>query len=734
MSSAQYGHRLMPSSRCASRSERSPARAGPQTRARPDRPGSRRTLPPSRRGSRLGREPSSTARWRRRRPRRRSSAGNLRFLVPHPRRVRDGQDHDQSDERPDVHVAEGQEELQQPEEHDHAGDDQRDPVLRHGQVHAAQGAHDVRDLPRHQRDEPDEHQHPRPGGVAAERASACARAHGPEAHFGVLPPRDERVDDPNSPGTDQDLRARAVLRQVETRRTLCRQSHAPFEPLAGPSSHRPSSQPGPGRGYYTLPGVPSQLHGPQRARRERTRRPVRRHPARATAAAPMATHGPSQGCVANGGLTRNITAPTATSVPSAPITARTRVRMSAGRSRPATHSARPTVAATADSRAHDAGEISQLPKVPRTWLLVTAFVQGRAVATNAPAMPSPVTRKAPPPGCGVRPGTVSGTSGPSTAARHSAPTSTPRTGTAQDRHSRRPQPSQDPTEALPGCSEHHPAVRWVFSPVGTRGLYRASGGGEATAPRDPVDTRARAHLASALVDSVPPRPVPTSPRIAVLASGTGTNLQALLDDPFAGRRIALVVSDRAGAVALERARSRGVPAVFLDPASFPGRDAYGTALLALLREHAIGLVVMAGFMRILSAPVVREFEGRMLNVHPSLLPAFPGAHAVAEALAWGARVTGVTVHLVDEEVDHGPIVFQEAVEILPGDDWDALEARVHEVEHRLLPRAVRALAEGRIRVEGRRVEVLADEPAGGAIRWATGSRRCGGRWSACRPR
>jgi len=218
------------------------------------------------------------------------------------------------------------------------------------------------------------------------------------------------------------------------------------------------------------------------------------------------------------------------------------------------------------------------------------------------------------------------------------------------------------------------------------------------------------------VDSVPPRPVPTSPRIAVLASGTGTNLQALLDDPFAGRRIALVVSDRAGAVALERARSRGVPAVFLDPASFPGRDAYGTALLALLREHAIGLVVMAGFMRILSAPVVREFEGRMLNVHPSLLPAFPGAHAVAEALAWGARVTGVTVHLVDEEVDHGPIVFQEAVEILPGDDWDALEARVHEVEHRLLPRAVRALAEGRIRVEGRRVEVLADEPAGGAIR------------------
>jgi phosphoribosylglycinamide formyltransferase-1 len=99
----------------------------------------------------------------------------------------------------------------------------------------------------------------------------------------------------------------------------------------------------------------------------------------------------------------------------------------------------------------------------------------------------------------------------------------------------------------------------------------------------------------------------------------------------------------------------------------------------------------------------------MVNVHPSLLPAFPGAHAVADALAWGAKVTGVTVHLVDEEVDHGPIVFQEAVAIREDDDWDSLEARIHEVEHRLLPRAVRAVAEGRVRAEGRRVTVA--EPA-----------------------
>jgi len=218
------------------------------------------------------------------------------------------------------------------------------------------------------------------------------------------------------------------------------------------------------------------------------------------------------------------------------------------------------------------------------------------------------------------------------------------------------------------------------------------------------------------VNPASPDPVPGDPRIAVLASGTGTNLQALLDDPFAGSRVALVVSDRSRAVALERARGRDVPAVFLDPAEFPGRERYGDALLALLHEHAIDVVVMAGFMRILSAEVVRAFDGRMLNVHPSLLPAFPGAHAVADALVWGAKVTGVTVHLVDEEVDHGPIVFQEALEILPGDDWDSLEARVHQVEHRLLPRALRALVEGRIRVEGRRVEVLADEAARGASR------------------
>lgn len=192
----------------------------------------------------------------------------------------------------------------------------------------------------------------------------------------------------------------------------------------------------------------------------------------------------------------------------------------------------------------------------------------------------------------------------------------------------------------------------------------------------------------------------------MLASGEGTNVQALLDDPVVGPWVALVVSDREDARALERARVRGVEAAFVDPKAHADRAGFDRALLELLRRAEIEMVALAGFMRIVGPDLVRSFEGRMLNVHPALLPAFPGASSVADALAWGVKVTGVTVHLVDEEVDHGPIVFQEALPVLPDDDWDALEARVHEVEHRLFPAAIRALAEGRVIVEDRRVRVL----------------------------
>jgi phosphoribosylglycinamide formyltransferase-1 len=194
-------------------------------------------------------------------------------------------------------------------------------------------------------------------------------------------------------------------------------------------------------------------------------------------------------------------------------------------------------------------------------------------------------------------------------------------------------------------------------------------------------------------------------RVAVLASGEGTNLQALLDDPVVAPWIVLVVSDRSDARALDRARARGIRAEHLDPTAYADRIAYDRALAELLLGDGIDLVALAGFMRIVGPEVVGEFEGRMVNVHPSLLPAFPGTSAVAEALAWGVKVTGVTVHLVDEQVDHGPVVFQEAIPVLEDDTWDSLEARVHAVEHRLLPAAVRALVEGRVVIEGRHVRV-----------------------------
>jgi phosphoribosylglycinamide formyltransferase-1 len=195
-------------------------------------------------------------------------------------------------------------------------------------------------------------------------------------------------------------------------------------------------------------------------------------------------------------------------------------------------------------------------------------------------------------------------------------------------------------------------------------------------------------------------------RIAVLASGSGTNLQALLADPHVGPSIVLVLSDRLDAGALERARAHHVKAVTIAPDHYGTRAAHDHAVLEVLRDEAVEFVLLAGYMRILGGEVVRAFPNRILNVHPSLLPAFPGGHAPRDALDWGAKVTGCTVHLVDEEVDHGPIVLQEAVPVLAGDDDATLHARIQAVEHRLYPKAARLLAEGRLKVEGRRVHVL----------------------------
>lgn len=196
------------------------------------------------------------------------------------------------------------------------------------------------------------------------------------------------------------------------------------------------------------------------------------------------------------------------------------------------------------------------------------------------------------------------------------------------------------------------------------------------------------------------------PALGVLCSGQGTNLQALISAGRSGRlgaRIAVVISDRADAHALRRARRAGLPAVFVDPKTSASREAFDRRLLEVLAAHRVRLVCLAGFMRILSPVFVRRYPGRILNIHPALLPAFPGARALRDVLVWGARVTGVTVHLVDERVDHGPILLQEAVAIGPRETEASLLRRVHRVEHRLYPRAVALLASGRVRVDGRRV-------------------------------
>jgi phosphoribosylglycinamide formyltransferase 1 len=196
-------------------------------------------------------------------------------------------------------------------------------------------------------------------------------------------------------------------------------------------------------------------------------------------------------------------------------------------------------------------------------------------------------------------------------------------------------------------------------------------------------------------------------RVAVLVSGSGTNLQALLDDPAIRPQIVLVVSDRPVVGALELAEAATVETVVIEPSG--DRAALSAAVADALTERGIDVIVSAGYMRVLGSPVVERWRDRWLNVHPALLPSFPGTHAVADALAAGVKVTGVTVHLVDAGVDTGPIVLQEAIEIRPDDDWDSLEPRVHEVEHRLLPRAVRALLEDRLVIHDRSVEIR-EEP------------------------
>jgi phosphoribosylglycinamide formyltransferase-1 len=197
--------------------------------------------------------------------------------------------------------------------------------------------------------------------------------------------------------------------------------------------------------------------------------------------------------------------------------------------------------------------------------------------------------------------------------------------------------------------------------------------------------------------------------VGVLVSGSGTNLQAILDAQKAGAlgpgEVRVVISNVEGVQALERAAKAGVTAHALPHKKFPSREAYDAQLVQLLREARAEWVVLAGFMRLVTPTLLDAFPLRVLNIHPSLLPSFPGLHAIRQALAHGAKVTGVTVHFVDTGLDAGPIVAQVAVPILDGDDEATLSARIHAEEHRLYPAVVRAVVEGRVSVHGRRVMV-----------------------------
>jgi phosphoribosylglycinamide formyltransferase-1 len=205
-------------------------------------------------------------------------------------------------------------------------------------------------------------------------------------------------------------------------------------------------------------------------------------------------------------------------------------------------------------------------------------------------------------------------------------------------------------------------------------------------------------------------------RVGVLVSGEGSNLQALLDTVHAHGSVQIVCvgSNKPEARALERAREAGIDRGVFAAADYASREERDAALGDWLQLHAVQLVVLAGFMELLREAFIRRFAGQIVNVHPSLLPAFPGLHPIQDALDYGVRVMGVTVHFVDEGVDSGPIILQEAFDPVPySRDIAAVERRVHEIEHRLLPRAVRLIAAGRVHADpGNPRAVIVEDPDG----------------------
>ena len=200
--------------------------------------------------------------------------------------------------------------------------------------------------------------------------------------------------------------------------------------------------------------------------------------------------------------------------------------------------------------------------------------------------------------------------------------------------------------------------------------------------------------------------------LGVLISGRGSNLQSIIDAIEAGTvdaRIAVVVSNKPEAFGLERARHHGLKTVFVDPKPFKEqtnrREAYDQAVLDVLKAHGVELVILAGYMRIVTPVLIDPYEGKLMNIHPSLLPSFPGLHAQKQALEWGVKVSGCTVHFVTEGMDEGPIIVQATVPIHEDDTAETLSARILEHEHRIYPEAIQLYAKGGLKIEGRRTRI-----------------------------
>ena len=197
-------------------------------------------------------------------------------------------------------------------------------------------------------------------------------------------------------------------------------------------------------------------------------------------------------------------------------------------------------------------------------------------------------------------------------------------------------------------------------------------------------------------------------RLGVLASGRGSNLQSIMDAAAAGKinaEVAVVISDNKDAFALERARKAGIPALHVNPKNFGSKEEYERAIIKLLKEHNVKLVCLAGYMRIVGKVILDAFPNSVINIHPALLPSFPGLHGQQQAWEYGVKYSGCTVHFVDEGMDTGPIIIQAVVPVVDDDTADTLAARILEQEHIIYPKAIGLLAEGRLKLNGRKVLV-----------------------------